>query len=548
MRLGLLSTANINEALLGGKPDGVEIAAVASRDASRAQAYAREHGIGRAHGSYEELLADDELDAVYIPLPNGMHHEWTLKAIDAGKHVLVEKPYSRHAAEAEEAWDAAGRAGVIVMEAFMWRHHPQAAAALALVEQGRIGRLREIRTTFSFPLFDHENVRMVADLDGGALMDVGCYCISGARLLGGEPERVFGEQVVGPTGVDVDFYGSCASRTTSSPSSTPRSRCRSGSGWRRSARRRRSCSRHRGAPTGAGACSSTASEVAVPADEPVRARAVELRGCDRGRGGAAARPRRRGGAGARDRGALPLGGVGRGSPALMLPELAAELVAVDSVNPTLVPDGGGEAAVAAVCSRSGSSARGSKSRSRRSSPGRPNVDRRRAGQRRRPDAGAQRPPGHGRAARAGRRAGAARRGRTPVRPRRLRHEGEPRGDRERRRRVRTAWAARRRDRGRGRRRGGGEHRHRGAARTAGAPTRRSSPSRPTSASASPIGAGSPSTSRRHGRAAHGSRPDLGIDAIAKMGPHPRRDRGARPVAPVAARPSRCSAPGRCTPR
>ena len=207
MRLGLMSTANINEALLGAAPDGVEIAAVASRDASRAQAYAHEHGIARAHGSYEELLDDGELDAVYISLPNGMHHEWTLKAIDAGKHVLVEKPYSRRAAEAEEAWDAAGRAGVIVMEAFMWRHHPQAAAALSLVEQGKIGRLREIRTTFSFPLFDHENVRMAADLDGGALMDVGCYCISGSRLLAGEPERVFGEQVVGPTDVDVDFYG-----------------------------------------------------------------------------------------------------------------------------------------------------------------------------------------------------------------------------------------------------------------------------------------------------------------------------------------------------
>jgi predicted dehydrogenase len=207
MRLGLMSTANINDALLGAVPDGVEITAVASRDASRAQAYAHEHGIARAHGSYEELLDDDELDAVYISLPNGMHHEWTLKAIDAGKHVLVEKPYSRRAAEAEEAWDAAGRAGLVVMEAFMWRHHPQAAAALSLVEQGKIGRLREVRTTFSFPLFDHENVRMVADLDGGALMDVGCYCISGARLLAGDPERVFGEQVVGPTGVDVDFYG-----------------------------------------------------------------------------------------------------------------------------------------------------------------------------------------------------------------------------------------------------------------------------------------------------------------------------------------------------
>ncbi len=136
-----------------------------------------------------------------------MHHEWTLKAIAAGKHVLVEKPYSRRAAEAEEAWDAAKQAGVVVMEAFMWRHHPQAAKAKELVESGAIGRLRELRTTFSFPLFDHANVRMVAELDGGALMDVGCYCVSGARLLGGEPERVYGEQVTGPTGVDVDFYG-----------------------------------------------------------------------------------------------------------------------------------------------------------------------------------------------------------------------------------------------------------------------------------------------------------------------------------------------------
>jgi D-xylose 1-dehydrogenase (NADP+, D-xylono-1,5-lactone-forming) len=207
MRLGLMSTANINDALLEATPDGVEIAAVASRDGAKAQAYATEHGLARAHGSYEELLGDDELDAVYISLPNGMHHEWTMKAIDAGKHVLVEKPYSRRGAEAVEAWDAADRAGVVVMEAFMWRHHPQAAKARELVEEGAIGRLREIRTTFSFPLFDHDNVRMVADLDGGALMDVGCYCISGARLLGGEPEHVFGEQVVGPTGVDVDFYG-----------------------------------------------------------------------------------------------------------------------------------------------------------------------------------------------------------------------------------------------------------------------------------------------------------------------------------------------------
>ena len=158
MRLGLMSTAEINRALLGAIPDGVEIAAVASRDGARAQAYAAEHGIERAHGSYEELLADDELDAVYIPLPNGMHHEWTLNAIEAGKHVLVEKPYSRRAGEAEEAWDAAERAGVVLMEAFMWRHHPQAAAARTLVERGEIGRLRELRTTFSFQLTDLGNI------------------------------------------------------------------------------------------------------------------------------------------------------------------------------------------------------------------------------------------------------------------------------------------------------------------------------------------------------------------------------------------------------
>ena len=173
MRLGLLSTADINQALLQGRPDGVEIAAVASRDGARAQAYAREHGIARAHGSYEDLLADDGVDAVYISLPNGMHHEWTLKAIEAGKHVLVEKPYSRRSAEAEEAWDAAERAGVVVMEAFMWRHHPQAAKAKELIDSGAIGRLREIRTTFSFQLADLTNIRMAPDLDGGALMDVG---------------------------------------------------------------------------------------------------------------------------------------------------------------------------------------------------------------------------------------------------------------------------------------------------------------------------------------------------------------------------------------
>ncbi len=207
MRLGLLSTAEINKMLLQGVPDGVEIAAVASRDGAKAQAYAHEHGIERSHASYEALLDDDAIDAVYISLPNGLHHEWTLKAIEAGKHVLVEKPYSRRPAEVEDAWDAADRAGIVVMEAFMWRHHPQAALARSLVRDGAIGRLRLIRATFSFPLLELDNIRMAPDLDGGALMDVGCYCVSGSRLLAGEPEHVFGEQVLGETGVDVDFHG-----------------------------------------------------------------------------------------------------------------------------------------------------------------------------------------------------------------------------------------------------------------------------------------------------------------------------------------------------
>jgi len=207
MKLGLLSTAKINEAVLQAPPAGVEIVAVASRDGTRAQSYANEHGIERAHGSYEALLADEGIDTVYISLPNLLHHEWTLKAIAAGKHVLVEKPYSRRAAEVEEAWDAAARAGVVVMEALMWRHHPQAALARSLVDEGAIGRLSQIRTTFGFLLLDLGNVRMAADLEGGALMDIGCYCISGARLLAGEPERVFGEQVLGASGVDVAFHG-----------------------------------------------------------------------------------------------------------------------------------------------------------------------------------------------------------------------------------------------------------------------------------------------------------------------------------------------------
>ena len=209
LRLGLLSTARINGAILRGAAatDRVDVTAVASRDGATAQAYASEHGLERGHGSYEALLEDAEVDAVYISLPNGMHHEWTMRALEAGKHVLCEKPYSRHPAEVEEAFDAAAAAGRVLTEAFMYRHHPQTAKARALVEDGAIGPLRLLRASFSFPLDDATNVRLRPELDGGALMDVGCYCVSGLRLLGGEPERVVGEQVLSETGVDATMFG-----------------------------------------------------------------------------------------------------------------------------------------------------------------------------------------------------------------------------------------------------------------------------------------------------------------------------------------------------
>jgi D-xylose 1-dehydrogenase (NADP+, D-xylono-1,5-lactone-forming) len=209
MRLGLLSTATINRAILEGaaEADGVEVVAVGSRDGARAQSYASEHGIPRAHATYEALLEDPEVDAVYISLPNGMHHAWTMSALAAGKHVLCEKPYSRHPSEVEEAFAAAESAGLVLTEAFMYRHHPQTTAIQQLVLDGAVGRILTLRATFSFPLTDLTNVRAIPELDGGALMDVGCYCVSGCRLVAGEPVSVLAEQVTGETGVDMALYG-----------------------------------------------------------------------------------------------------------------------------------------------------------------------------------------------------------------------------------------------------------------------------------------------------------------------------------------------------
>ena len=208
IRWGLLGTSRINEKLMRGAAltDAAEIVAVGSRSAATGEAFARAHGIAKSHAAYEALLADPEVDAVYIPLPNALHHPWTLRAIEAGKHVLCEKPYTRHPEEVDIAWGAAQAAGVVLMEAFMWRHTPQAAKLVELA--GQIGELLHVRSTFSHRLLDDADIRVSAELRGGSLMDVGCYCVSGARLIAGEePALVFGEQVTTVDGVDRRFSG-----------------------------------------------------------------------------------------------------------------------------------------------------------------------------------------------------------------------------------------------------------------------------------------------------------------------------------------------------
>jgi D-xylose 1-dehydrogenase (NADP+, D-xylono-1,5-lactone-forming) len=208
VRWGIVSTARINAKLLAGAREatGVDVVAVGSRDQARGEAFAAEHGIGRVHGSYEGLLADPDVVAVYIPLPNSLHVPWSVRALEAGKHVLCEKPLARRAADASAAFDAADRAGRLLMEGFMWRYHPQTAELVRLA--GEIGPLRVVRAAFGFPLGpDLSNVRWQGALDGGALMDVGCYCVSALRLLAGEPEPAAGEAVPGGVGVDARFAG-----------------------------------------------------------------------------------------------------------------------------------------------------------------------------------------------------------------------------------------------------------------------------------------------------------------------------------------------------
>lgn len=209
IRLGIVSTADINRKVIPGAhaSDEIELVAVASRAQARADEYAREWDIPRAYGSYEAMLEDPEIDAVYISLPNTLHREWSIKSVEAGKHVICEKPFSRHPEDVEAAFDAAERAGLLLTEAFMYRHNPQTAKLVELVRGGAIGELRVIRSAFSYSLYDTENIRLRTDVEGGSLMDVGCYCVSGSRLLAGEPESVHGQAYIGPSGTDWVFTG-----------------------------------------------------------------------------------------------------------------------------------------------------------------------------------------------------------------------------------------------------------------------------------------------------------------------------------------------------
>ena len=191
---GILSTARIGVAkVIPALQKGrlCTVTALASRDLAKAQAAARKLRIPQAHGSYEALLADPEIDAVYNPLPNHLHVDWSIKALEAGKHVLCEKPLGLDVADAQRLLDAAARYPHLkVMEAFMYRHHPQWQLAKRLVNEGQIGDLRTIQTIFSYYLVDPNDVRNQADIGGGGLMDIGCYAISLSRFIfDAEPER-----------------------------------------------------------------------------------------------------------------------------------------------------------------------------------------------------------------------------------------------------------------------------------------------------------------------------------------------------------------------
>jgi predicted dehydrogenase len=210
LRWGLLSTARINRSLIPPLRASSRntLIAVASRDGAKGREYAKEWTIEKVFDSYEAMLASPDIDAVYISLPNKLHAEWTIKAANAGKHVLCEKPLATTLADVDAMIAAAKRNNIVLTEAFMYRHHPQTLKVKEIIDSGKIGEVRLVRGSFTFTLTDRGNVRVNAGLDGGSVWDVGCYPISYARtMIGAEPAEVQGMQVLGESGVDETFVG-----------------------------------------------------------------------------------------------------------------------------------------------------------------------------------------------------------------------------------------------------------------------------------------------------------------------------------------------------
>lgn len=210
LRWGLISTAGINRAVIPPlrESERSELVAVASRDLERAHDYARQWDIPTAHGGYEDLLADPDVDVVYNPLPNTLHREWTVKAAEAGKHILCEKPLATTLDDVDAMIEAAERHGVVLFEAYMYRHHPQTLKVQELVRERAIGDVRLIRAVFSYTMDRPGGIRANPDLGGGSLWDVGCYPVSFAQaVMETAPLDVFGWQDVGQTGVDMTFAG-----------------------------------------------------------------------------------------------------------------------------------------------------------------------------------------------------------------------------------------------------------------------------------------------------------------------------------------------------
>ena len=225
LRLGILGAANIARAFTSGVAPSkiVTVAAVASRDGSKAQRFAQDCGISRFHGSYEALLADPEIDAIYNPLPNSLHAEWSIRAVEAGKHVLCEKPLAMNAAEARGMFAAAAKAGRHLVEAYPYRAQPQTLKLAELLGQGAIGRVRLIRASFGAFFTDETNIRLKPEVGGGSLLDAGSYSVSLALLAAGErPNRVNAMARWSETGVDLsvaatlEFPGGALAQISSS--------------------------------------------------------------------------------------------------------------------------------------------------------------------------------------------------------------------------------------------------------------------------------------------------------------------------------------------